>query len=117
MAAADAICTGTCNTTPQSVVQGLVKPDPLYFLNPATGEILECPPENVADIRQEAELLSKLADDLLRSGEQVYAATQALQAAEASADAAQKQATQKALEQATAAQEKAREAMFKEFKV
>ncbi|GAB4059883.1 hypothetical protein [Uliginosibacterium sediminicola] len=116
MAAADAICTGTCNTTPQSVVQGLVKPDPLYFLNPATGEILECPPENVADIRQEAELLSKLADDLLRSGEQVYAATQALQVAEASADAAQKHESQKALEQATAAQERAREAMFKEFK-
>jgi len=113
---AEAICSGTCNTTPQSLVHGKVKPDPLYFLNPSTGEILECLPENVAAVRQEAELLNKLVDDLLQGEQQVFVATQKLQAAEAGIDAAKKLEAQKTLARAAVAETKAREAMFKELK-
>lgn len=116
MTTAEAICTGTCNSTPQSVVQGKVKPDPLYFLNPATGEILECPAESVAAFRQEAELLNKLVDDLLTGEQKVSAATQALYAAQASVDPTKTLEAQKALDRAVTAETKAREAMFKELK-
>lgn len=116
MTTAEAICTGTCNTTHGSVVHGQVKPDPLYFLNPATGEILECPAENVAAFRQEAEFLNKLVDDLLLSEQRVCDATQALHAAQAAVDPTKTLEAQKTLDRAVVAETKAREAMFKEFK-
>jgi hypothetical protein len=116
MTIAEAICTGTCNTTPKSVVHGTVKPDPLYFLNPATGEILECPAENVAALRQEAEFLNKLVDDLLLSEQRVFDATQTLHAAQASVDPTKTLEAQKTLDRAVVAETNAREAMFKEFK-
>ena len=116
MTTAEAICTGTCNTTPQSVVQGTIKPDSLYFLNPATGEIMECPAESVAAFRQEAESLNKLVDALLLSEQKVFDTTQALYAAQASVDPAKTLEAQKALDRAVTAEIKAREAMFKELK-
>lgn len=51
----DAVCEATCNTTTQSLVPANITPDPLYFFNPATGEILECPAQSVAAFRLEAE--------------------------------------------------------------
>lgn len=116
MTTAEAICTGTCNTTHGSVVHGQVKPDPLYFLNPATGEILECPAENVAALRQEAEFLNKLVDDLLLSEQRIFDATQTLHAAQASVDPTKTLEAQKVLDRAVATETKAREAMFKELK-
>lgn len=116
MSAAEVICTGTCNTTPQSLVHGKVTPDPLYFLNPANGEILECPAQSVAAFRQEAEMLNKLVDNLLLSEQQVFVATQALHVAQAGMDTATQLKTQKELERATVVETKAREAMFKELK-
>jgi hypothetical protein len=116
MTTAEAICTGTCNSTPQSLVQGKVKPDTLYFLNPATGEILECPADSVAAFRKEAEFLNKLLDDLLLNEQRVFDATLTLHTVQASVDPTKTLEAQKALDRAVAAETKAREVMFKELK-
>lgn len=112
----DALCEATCNTTPQSLVLANITPDPLYFFNPANGEILECPPQSVAAFRLEAEHLNQLLDDLWRTQVAVSSTTQALHVANAQVDPAQQTAAQTALTQSIKAEDKAREAMFKELK-
>ncbi len=112
----DAVCNATCNTTPQSVVSGSVKAEALFFLNPATGEILECPAHSAAAFRQEAEFLNQLMEELWKGQSQLALATQALHLAQAQVDPGQQAVAQKAVEQAVKAEAKAREAMFKELK-
>lgn len=113
---AEAICTATCNTTPKSVVSGTVKAEPLFFLNPATGEILECPAQSAAAVRQEAEFLNQLVDELWKSQSQLALATQELHLAQSQMAPGEQAAAQKAVEQAVKAEAKARDAMFKELK-
>lgn len=113
---AEAICTATCNTTPQSVVPGTVKAEPLFFLNPATGEILACSAQSAASVRQEAEFLNQLVDDLWKSQSQLALATQELHLAQSQVAPSEQAAAQKSVEQAVKAEAKAREAMFKELK-
>jgi hypothetical protein len=112
----DTVCNATCNTTPQSSVSGSVKAEPMFFLNPATGEILECPAERAAAFRQEAELLNELLDSLWKGQNQLSFATQELYLAQAQVDPGKQAAAQKAVEQAVKVEAQAREAMFKEFK-
>jgi hypothetical protein len=112
----ETICNATCNTTPQSVVSGTVKAEPLFFLNPTTGEILECPAHSAAAVRQEAELLNQLVEGLWNSQSQLALATQDLHLAQAQVDPGAKTAAQQSVEQAVKAEAKAREAMFKELK-
>ena len=112
----DPICAGVCNTTPGSVVRATVKPEPLYFLCPATGEILECPAKSVADFRKESGLLNGLVDNLLICQQFSFDATQLLLAAQTGIDSSKTQQAEKKLDQAIKAETKAREAMFKEFK-
>lgn len=111
-----AVCSATCNTTPQSVVQGSVKADDLFFLNPNTGCILQVPAEKAALVRQEAELLNKLLDDLWAGQSSVFLATQNLHLAQSRVDPTAIASAQKAVDQAVKTEAAAREAMFKEFK-
>jgi hypothetical protein len=107
---------GTCNTTPGSVVCVKVKPEPLFFLRPETGEILECPAESVAAVRQEIALLNKLLDDLLRAQFASQQAIEQLQQAEKIMDTGRVAQAQSAADQSLRTEARAREAMFKEFK-
>jgi len=111
-----AVCSANCNTTPHSVVQGTVKADDLFFLNPNTGCILQVPAEKAALVRQEAELLNQLLDDLWAGQSSVFIATQNLHLAQSRVDPAAIASAQKAVDQAVKAEATAREAMFKEFK-
>lgn len=111
-----AVCSANCNTTPHSVVQGTVKADDLFFLNPNTGCILQVPAEKAALVRQEAELLNQLLDDLWAGQSSVFLATQNLHLAQSRVDPTAIASAQKAVDQAVKAEATAREAMFKEFK-
>lgn len=111
-----AVCSANCNTTPHSVVQGAIKADDLFFLNPNTGCILQVPAEKAALVRQEAELLNKLLDDLWAGQSSVFLATQNLHLAQSRVDPTAIASAQRAVDQAVKAEATAREAMFKEFK-
>ncbi len=111
-----AICSSSCNTTPQSLVAGAVKADDLFFFNPTTGCILQVPADKAALVRQEAELLTQLLDDLWAGQSAVFIATQNLHLAQSRVDPTAIASAQKAVDQAVKAEEAAREAMFKEFK-
>jgi len=110
------ICSGTCNQNPGTVVQGKVQAEPIYFFQPATGEILECKAADAAAVRQEAELLNHLLDQLWSQQSQVAALTQTLHQAQAQGNVTHQNAAMQKLDKAVVAEEKAREALFKEFK-
>lgn len=113
---ANAICSGTCNEQPGTVVQGKVQAEPIYFFQPATGEILECKATDAAAVRQEAELLNHLLDELWSQQSQVSTLTQMLHQAQAQGNVTQQSGAMQKLDKAVVAEEKAREALFKEFK-
>lgn len=110
------VCSGTCNTTQGSIVQGRIALDPLYFLEPATGIIYECPADSVVAVRQEMAFLDDMVDKMLTAQGQVNAGTQALHDAQTRPDVAAQVAAQAALEKALAAQAHAREAMYATMK-
>ncbi len=112
----DVLGRGTCNTTPGSAVCVKVKPEPMFFFRPETGEILECPAESVAAVTQEIALLDKLLDDLLSTQFASHQAIEQLQQAQKTMyDGATAQA-QRTADVALGAEKRAREALFKEFK-
>ncbi len=113
---ANAICSGTCNEQSGTVVQGKVQAEPIYFFQPATGEILECKAADAAAVRQEAELLNHLLDQLWSQQSQVATLTQTLHQAQAQGNVTQQNTALQKLDKAVIAEEKAREALFKEFK-
>jgi len=113
---ANAICSGTCNEQHGTIVQGKVQAEPIYFFQPATGEILECKASDAAAVRQEAELLNHLLDQLWSQQSQVATFTQMLHQAQAQGNVTQQNTAMQKLDKAVVAEEKAREALFKELK-
>lgn len=113
---ANALCSGTCNDQPGTIVQGKVRAAPLYFFQPATGDILECKATDAAVVRQEAEFLNHLLDQLWSQQSQIAALTQMLHQAQAQGNVTRQNAAMQKLNKAVIAEEKAREALFKEFK-
>jgi hypothetical protein len=110
------VCSGTCNTTQGSIVQGKIALDPLYFLEPATGIIYECPADSVVAVRQEMAFLDDMVDQMLKAQGQVDTTTKALHDAQTRPDVAAQAAAQAALEKALAAQQHARDSMYATMK-
>lgn len=113
---AHAICSGTSNEQAGTLVQGKLQAEPIYFFQPATGEILECKAADAAAVRQEAEFLNHLLDKLWTQQSQVATLTQMLHQTQAQGNVTQQSMAMQKLEKAVIAEEKAREALFKEFK-
>lgn len=110
------LCQGTCNQTEGSFVTATVKPDPLFFFRPETGEILECPVSSAAAVRREIATLDELLDQLLISESASQRTFEQLLEAQKGVDIPALTAAQQAADQALKKEVAAREALFKEFK-
>ncbi len=97
-------------------MQGKIALDPLYFLEPATGIVYECPTDSVVAVRQEMAFLDDMVDQMLKAQGQVDATTKALHDAQTRPDVAAQAAAQAALEKALAAQQHARDSMYATMK-
>lgn len=112
----DTLCPGTCNQTRNSLVTATVTPQPLFFLRPETGEILQCPAESAAAVRREIALLDQRLDALLTTQFASQQALEQLQQTHKGTDAGVIAAAQQTADQALRREASAREAMFEEFK-